>query len=342
MGSASRLQLMHRGRAIFRIVAFAVTLGTAVPAAAQWSSIGAMPSPRRDGQSLIFRNPQGVVAVSVVAPGIIRVRFAPGQKLGRDHSYAVIASPKEDPAAKFEIGRDRSRIVAGQLTVSLQHSPFRVSFSDAGGNSLDEDDPERGIAFSGKRVRVWKRLRDDEHVYGFGEKNGRLNKRGRQLGGYSYAMWNSDTFALRRRHRSDLRVGAVLHRAAQAAARTASSSTTRSARNFDIGHAVARACSPSAPTAASSTTTSSTGPTPKQVIERYTELTGRMPLPPLWALGYHQCRYSYYPESQGPLHRRQLPRAPDPRRRDLARHPLPGRLQAVHVGPRSASPIPRG
>ena len=34
----------------------------------------------------------------------------------------------------------------------------------------------------------------------------------------------------------------------------------------------------------------------KQVIARYTDLTGRMPLPPLWALGYHQCRYSYYPD----------------------------------------------
>ena len=34
------------------------------------------------------------------------------------------------------------------------------------------------------------------------------------------------------------------------------------------------------------------------MIERYTALTGRMPLPPRWALGYHQCRYSYYPESQ--------------------------------------------
>jgi alpha-glucosidase len=40
------------------------------------------------------------------------------------------------------------------------------------------------------------------------------------------------------------------------------------------------------------------GPSPKTVIERYTALTGRMPLPPLWALGYHQCRYSYYPESK--------------------------------------------
>src|SRR5256885_12629230 len=27
------------------------------------------------------------------------------------------------------------------------------------------------------------------------------------------------------------------------------------------------------------------GPEPKKVIERYTTLTGRMPLPPIWALG---------------------------------------------------------
>ena len=40
------------------------------------------------------------------------------------------------------------------------------------------------------------------------------------------------------------------------------------------------------------------GPQPKRVLERYTALTGRMPLPPRWSLGYHQCRYSYYPESK--------------------------------------------
>jgi alpha-glucosidase len=40
------------------------------------------------------------------------------------------------------------------------------------------------------------------------------------------------------------------------------------------------------------------GPDPKDVIRRYTDLTGRMELPPKWALGYHQCRYSYFPESR--------------------------------------------
>ena len=38
------------------------------------------------------------------------------------------------------------------------------------------------------------------------------------------------------------------------------------------------------------------GAGPKELLELYGDLTGRPPLPPLWALGYHQSRYSYYPE----------------------------------------------
>ncbi|MCC6749230.1 MAG: alpha-glucosidase [Deltaproteobacteria bacterium] len=36
------------------------------------------------------------------------------------------------------------------------------------------------------------------------------------------------------------------------------------------------------------------GPSPKAVLARYTELVGRPPLPPLWALGQHQCRWGYF------------------------------------------------
>lgn len=35
------------------------------------------------------------------------------------------------------------------------------------------------------------------------------------------------------------------------------------------------------------------GPTPREVVERFAELTGRPPLPPKWSLGYQQCRWSY-------------------------------------------------
>ncbi|CAH1964829.1 unnamed protein product [Acanthoscelides obtectus] len=35
------------------------------------------------------------------------------------------------------------------------------------------------------------------------------------------------------------------------------------------------------------------GPSFKDVVRQYVDLTGRMHMPQLWTLGYHQCRYSY-------------------------------------------------
>jgi len=40
------------------------------------------------------------------------------------------------------------------------------------------------------------------------------------------------------------------------------------------------------------------GDTPQDVVRALGRLTGTMPLPPLWALGYHQCRYSYTPDDR--------------------------------------------
>jgi alpha-glucosidase len=40
------------------------------------------------------------------------------------------------------------------------------------------------------------------------------------------------------------------------------------------------------------------GPTPAQVVDSLTQLTGRPALPPLWALGYHQSRWSYMDEAE--------------------------------------------
>ncbi|MBL8875879.1 MAG: DUF5110 domain-containing protein [Phycisphaerae bacterium] len=38
--------------------------------------------------------------------------------------------------------------------------------------------------------------------------------------------------------------------------------------------------------------------TPQEVVKALAELTGTITLPPKWALGYHQCRYSYNPDSK--------------------------------------------
>ncbi|NJM10698.1 MAG: hypothetical protein HC889_01140 [Synechococcaceae cyanobacterium SM1_2_3] len=40
------------------------------------------------------------------------------------------------------------------------------------------------------------------------------------------------------------------------------------------------------------------GPSLAEVTRRYGQLTGHAPLPPLWALGYHQCRWGYRREAE--------------------------------------------
>lgn len=40
------------------------------------------------------------------------------------------------------------------------------------------------------------------------------------------------------------------------------------------------------------------GDSPQTVMRGLGRLIGTMPLPPRWALGYHQCRYSYFPEKR--------------------------------------------
>ncbi len=266
------------------------------PAAAQWASLGDMPAPERVANGLLFRNAQGIVSITAAAPDIIRVRFSPSREFGRDHSYAIVNWTLGDPRADLRVTRNASQIVTPSLTVSIQHRPFRISVADASGNDLDADDAERGIAYSKSAVRVWKRLRDDEQVYGFGEKTGRLNKRGRMLGGYSYTMWNSDTFA----YESDtdpIYVSIPFYLVLRGG-RTHGiflDNTFRS--NFDVGHTSPGRMAFGAEGGELNYFVIY-GPEPKRVIQRYTEMTGRPPLPPRWALGYHQCRYSYYPDSR--------------------------------------------
>jgi alpha-glucosidase len=275
-------------------IAFLVLVPAVAPA--QWASVGDVPAPRREGNTLTFRAPHGVAAVTALSPEVVRVRYAPARDFGRDHSYAVVSRDLGDPGARFDVSAASSTITTSALRVTVRHRPFRIAFADAQGRSLDEDDPAMGIARSGPSVKVHKRLRDDEMVYGFGEKTGRLNRRGWWLGGYSFTMWNTDAggydggtdplyasfpfFIVMRGGRAH---GIFLD------------NTWRT--NFDVGKQWRQILSFGAE-GGELDYYFIDGPDPKQVIERYARLTGRMPLPPMWSLGFHQCRYSYYPESR--------------------------------------------
>ena len=263
----------------------------AAPLSAQWTSIGDMPQPSRQGNALQFANQHATAVVTALSPQIIRVRITP--KEIRDHSYAVIHRDFGDPHATMNVVDGRSSISTSDLDVTINHAPFRIAFASAAGQSLDED---RDISLNGPAFRVAKRLRDDDHVYALGEKNGPLDKRGWKLGGYSMTMWNSDTFGYDG-STDPLYVSVPFYIVLNhgIAYGVFLDNTFRS--NFDIGHQTEGQLSFGANGGALDYYFIY-GPDPKQVLERYTSLTGHMPLPPLWALGYHQCRYSYYPESR--------------------------------------------
>lgn len=285
-----------RRRTPVAILIFTFALALPWPSSAQWTAVRSLGQPARTPTGLVFRGDSVVLAVSLVTPEILRVRLARGDRLGRDHSYAVVRPAVPVPRLTIRTGREESSIDTGSLRIVIRQQPFHLEILSRDGTSLDADDHTFGTAFAGSAIRTWKRLRDDEYVYGFGEKNGRLNKRGKQLGGYSYVMWNSDTFAY------DASIDPVyasvpfyLVLRQGRAHGIFLDNTFRS--SFDVGH--------TSPGALSFGVDGGEldyyfidGPTPKDVIQRYTDLTGRMPLPPLWALGYHQCRWSYYPDSQ--------------------------------------------
>jgi len=256
-----------------------------------------MPAPAREGDTLVFRNARATVAVTAIAPEVVRVRIAPATRLGRDHSYAVVSRDLGTPgAADIRIGPRETTLTTTALRVRLAHRPFGVTIADRAGRVLDEDAAGLGLNVAAPATKVYKRLRHDDQIYGFGSKSGRLNRRGKMRGGYYYTMWNTDAYGYdwgTDPIYASFPVYLVVNQGRAHGVFVDNTFRT----SFDIGKEF--------PDALGITTTGGEldyyfidGPEPKQVLERYATLTGRMPLPPLWALGLHQSRWSYYPDSR--------------------------------------------
>jgi len=262
-----------------------------------WQSLQAMPAPHWNGKMLLFQNEQGSLAITPLSDDIVRVRFTAAKSFGRDHSYSVIPHEGAEPAVKVETGPKATTLVTASLRVTVQNNPLRISFADPSGEILDSEGAQGGISFAGSgRFQVAEQLQDDEHVYGLGEKNGSLDKRGWKLGGYDYVMWNSDTYSYD--SSTDPIYVSVPFCLVTRGGRAHGIFLDNTWRSFfDIGHRTPGFLTFGAE-GGEVNYYFINGPEPKKVIERYTELTGRMPLPPLWSLGYNQCRYSYYPESR--------------------------------------------
>jgi alpha-glucosidase len=223
------------------------------------------------------------------AAGIIQVSVSRKEEFS-PNPYTVV---EQEPFPDFEmVDREKEVLLkTPKLRVVLEKEPFRLVFKTPEGRVIQEDEPSFGVSWLGTEVSNYKKLQAGERFLGLGEKTGNLDRRGKH-----YVNWNTDYFGygvdadplylstpfyiglhqglcyglyLDNTHKTSFNFGASNDRFC-----------SFSAENGDLDYYFIF------------------GDNVAEIIEHYTSITGRMSMPPLWSLGYQQCRYSYYPESE--------------------------------------------
>ncbi|EOZ98323.1 Alpha-glucosidase [Indibacter alkaliphilus LW1] len=204
--------------------------------------------------------------------------------------YTVIQDPQ---TVDFSIKEYESSVVlqTDKLKLELGLSPFTITYYTLDDQVINKDDAGFAVSWLGTEVSNYKTVQENEKFIGLGEKTGGLNRAGN-----AYTNWNTDYFAygvnddplymsipfyiglhnklsygifFDNTHKTVFNFGASTNRFVYF-----------SAEDGDLDYYFFFDDSVSG------------------IISAYTDLTGKMEIPPLWSLGYQQCRYSYYPESE--------------------------------------------
>ncbi|HET6975923.1 MAG TPA: TIM-barrel domain-containing protein [Pyrinomonadaceae bacterium] len=244
------------------------------------------------------------VQLTILAPDLIRVRASFTKPIpARDHSWAIAKEDWPTPRWNLSESSDVITITTDELEVVVRRSPLLIEFRDARTHRVLNAD-ERPMSYDGKGqlnsmmfdpkagmfVAASKKLGFDEHFYGLGEKAARLDKRRS-----SFVNWNSDTpgyiegkdpiyqtipfyIGLQR----GVAYGIFFDNSYRSYFNFGQSSQQRAWFGGEGGELNYYFFY---------------GPSIKKILGRYADLTGHMPLPPLWALGNQQSRWSYYPDT---------------------------------------------
>ncbi len=244
--------------------------------------------------------------VTLLAADLARVRLLPpGVKAAR--SWAVVR--EEWPEVAVSASEDATGVIT--LTTEAMHvtittQPFRVAFQWPDGTGFAEDDETQGMghvapyganepARAGRpagSVRCHKRLAPGEHVLGAGERTAPLDRRGEQI-----VYWNTDPPQPHGDATSGMYAAIPFWLGLRAGRCYGIFCDTTWRSDLDAGATRFDQLSFGAD-GGELTYYVFAGPTPAAVLARYADLTGHMPLPPRWALGYGQSRWSYYQEEQ--------------------------------------------
>jgi alpha-glucosidase len=250
----------------------------------QTEILGNTESISKQNNVLIIKTQEAEARIRIYSPTIIRICISKVQS-NADSSFAVIQDPSEN--LHYTESTDEIIIDTASLKLHIGKSPLRFNFYTADGRALSKDDPRFGVNWQGNRVVNYRKLYADEKFIGLGEKTGDLNRRG-----CSYVNWNTDaplhtpqsdplyeTFPFFVGLHSGLTYGLFFDNAQKSffdfGATTDDQMSWFGADGGDMNYYFFGAQSVA------------------EIIRDYTWLTGRMEMPPLWSLGYQQCRWSY-------------------------------------------------
>lgn len=259
--------------------------------AAGWQHVGNVQRVERLADGVELSVGSAKVRITVFRDGIVRVRLAPQGSFDKEPSWAMVENP-EPPAIKVEDGKNEVRLTAGRVIAVVKKAPLLITFSDPAGKELLADEPTLPMAWDGARIQVWKRMPLEEAYFGLGDKPGPMNRRN-----HAYTMWNTDFYGWQESDDPIYKtIPFFMGLEKGRAYGVFFDNTYRS--SFDFGKESRDYFSFGAE-GGELNYYFIAGPEPKKVVEDFTAMVGRTPLPPLWSLGYQQCRYSYYPEARG-------------------------------------------
>jgi alpha-glucosidase len=246
----------------------------------------------RDDRSLTLDCGGPLLQVTILTPRLVRVRIATSGTFAPRRSWAV-AAPDEGfapLAVQFNEDDEALSLSTDLLTVRVERSSALLSFVDAQGTAFCAD--TAAPAWRPGELRLSKSLDPADHCYGFGERTMRLDRRWRRL-----VNWTSDpawghgpgtdplyiAIPVGMIARPGLAYGFFFNntwRSSIDLGLTEPNQWFVQAENGELDYYVAY------------------GPTPAEVAASIGQLLGTTPMPPIWALGYHQSRWGYRSEAE--------------------------------------------
>ncbi len=237
-----------------------------------------------------------VLRVYAISDEILRFRYSTDGYFENDFSYAI--DPKFKGELKtFDVSDDITDIIitTAAIICKIKKANLNVTIFDLDGKIIVEDEKgfhwEMNNKFGGNIVEMSKKVQRNEAFYGLGDKPTDLNIKGKR-----FENWGTDNYGYSKNTDplyKSIPIYYGLHDGIGYG--IFFDNTFRS--NFDFGSERNNALSFWAQ-GGEMNYYFIAGPSLMDACRRYTLFTGTPEMPPLWSLGYQQCKWSYHPESQ--------------------------------------------